>query len=113
MEGQVKSGASLVGEWSLPDIIGGLGVVTTKTVTLSVGSWLTDAIEGYIYRLAFDGMTADAAVLCSVAPIVAMEEEVIRCCVRCVDQGDGFLMFKSLNGEKPAIDIDMNILAMR
>lgn len=121
MEGQVKSGASLVGEWSLPDIIGGFGVATTKTVTLSVGSWLTDAMEGYIYRVSVAGVTADPTkshVFYSVPSDIdantamAMEKEVAKCWVRLSKQEDGAVVFKSLNGTMPTIDIAMNILVV-
>jgi hypothetical protein len=121
MEGQVKSGASLVGEWSVPDIIVGMGVVTTKTVTLSVGSWLTDATEGYIYRVDVAGVTADPAkshVFYSVPSDIdantamAMEKEVAKCWVRLSKQEDGAVVFKSLNGTAPTIDIAMNILVI-
>ena len=121
MEGQVKSGASLVGEWSLPDILGGFGVATTKTVTLSVGSWLTDATEGYIYRVSVAGVTADPAkshVFYSVPSDIdantamAMEKEATKCWVRLSKQEDGAVVFKSLNGTKPTIDIAMNILVV-
>ena len=122
MEGQVKSEASLVGEWSLPEIVnaGNIGV-TSKTVTLFANSWLTDATYGYIYRVAVDGVTADPTkshVFCSVVSdtnentAIAMEKEAAECWVRLRKQEDGAVMFQSLNGTKPTIDIAMNILVV-
>ena len=100
---------------------GGFGVATAKTVTLSANSWLTDAIYGYIYRVAVDGVTADPTkshVFCSVVSdtdentAIAMEKEAAECWVRLRKQEDGAVMFQSLNGTKPTIDIAMNILVV-
>ncbi|MEE1171705.1 MAG: hypothetical protein U0K87_05060 [Ruminococcus sp.] len=100
---------------------GEFGVATTKTVTLSVGSWLTDAMEGYIYRVSVAGVTADPAkshVFYSVPSDIDantamdMEKEVAKCWVRLSKQEDGAVVFKSLNGTAPTIDIAMNILVI-
>lgn len=100
---------------------GGFGVATTKTVTLSVGSWLTDATDGYIYRVSVAGVTADPTkshVFYSVPSDIdantamAMEKEVAKCWVRLSKQEDGAVVFKSLNGKLPAINITFNILVV-
>lgn len=84
----------------------------SKTVTLTASQWAEHSGDGIMYELPFEGMTATTTVICSVAPDLAMEQEVLRCMVRCVIQEDGYLWFKALSGEAPTIDIDMNILAM-
>ena len=84
----------------------------SKTVTLTASQWAERSGDGIMYELPFEGMTATTTVICSVAPDLAMEQEVLRCMVRCVIQEDGYLWFKALSGEAPTIDIDMNILAM-
>lgn len=87
--------------------------IKTNTVTLYAGLWGDLNADGRTLHLKMvEGMTANATVICSTSPVLAMEEEVARCVVRCVGQGDGYLMFEALKGETPTIDIAMNILVI-
>ena len=101
-----------------PDENGNVEVATngstflSQTVTLLATQWALRQ-EDMMYELPFEGMTPTASVICSVAPDLAMEQEVSRCMVRLAIQEDGYLWFKALNGETPTIDIDMNILVVR
>ena len=99
---------------------GGIGAVS-KTVTLSNSGWLTHATDGYIQEVAVEGVTADTAkchVLYSVPSngdanfAMEMEKEVSNCWVRLSEQKDGYVVFKSLNGKMPAINITFNILVV-
>lgn len=92
---------------------GGGVSVNSKTITLSAGNWNVRGADGLMYELEFPGMTSTATVICGVAPNMEMEQEVLRCNVRCVAQEHDHLWFQSLSGETPAIDLDMNILVMR
>lgn len=92
---------------------GGGQSTKAETVTLSAGSWSADETTGAIqYKVKFEGVTADSTVICSPVPNLDMENEVANCMVRCIEQGDGYLVFESLNGTAPTIDIDMNILVV-
>lgn len=96
--------------------------VVAHTVTLYADQWDdTEAEGGVLYLVTIEGVTADPTkthVFYSVAPntdtsiMKAMEEEATRCWVRCTEQGEGYVFFKSLNGTAPTIDIDMNILVV-
>lgn len=96
---------------------GGGQSTKAETVTLSAGSWIADETTGAIqYKVEFAGVTADPTkthVFYSVIPDhMDMEMEASRCWVRLSVQGDGYLVFKALNGTAPTIDIAMNILVV-
>lgn len=89
--------------------------MTAHTVTLYADEWDgSDETTGVINLVTFigDAVAADDVVICTVSPVLAMEEEAARCMVRCTEQGENYLVFKSLNGEAPTIDIDMNIFVI-
>ena len=86
-----------------------------RTITLSADGWYNRGVDGIVYEVEFQEVTADTNkthVICSVIPDKAMEDETNRCLVRLTTQKDGYLWFKALNGETPTIDITMNILAV-
>ena len=98
------------------EVAGVNGGYTTLTETLRSTSWLNDGASltsrvNYVSQTPI--VTADDVVICSVIPNAEMEKEVIRCGVRCTEQGRNYLVFTAINQEKPTIDIDMNILVMR
>lgn len=84
---------------------------TSKTITLQASQWQKTANGILMHGLDCEGVTRRSTVICGVKSVYAMEHEAARCMVRCATQSDGHLLFRSLNGEAPAIDIDVNILA--
>ena len=114
---EVADGGIRIGlnETSFPDSLKHIPKIISLTVTLSPGSWLTDATEGFVYRVEIEGVTADpekSHVFYSVPSDMDMEKEASRCWVRIHKQGDGFVEFKAMNGIQPTIDITENIMVV-
>ena len=99
--------ASLKGEKGAANVI-------ARTVTLSTGGWYTRG-EDIVNEVECPGVTEDPTkshVFYSAIVNKDMEEEISRCWVRLARQFDGHLLFSSLNGKKPEIDIQFNVMVV-
>lgn len=98
------------------EIGGGSSIIGALTATLSVSGWSKNTSTGKIYhQINFPGVTADDTkthVFSSFVPVKEMETEAARCWVRLIEQGDGFVLYEAQNGEKPTINIGVNIIVM-
>lgn len=95
---------------------GGVSIINAGTVTIPASGWDDQLMPGKIhYRLNFPGVTEDPTethVFYSFVGGKEVETEAARCWVRLVWQGDGFVMFEAQNGEKPTLNIGVNIIVM-
>lgn len=95
---------------------GGGSIIGAKTVTLSANGWDDQTTPGKLYyRIMFPGVTANTEethVFSAFVPVPEMYTEAARCWVQLIGQGDGFVVYEAQRGEKPTVNIAVNIIVM-